>query len=171
VDRLLANPHYGERLALDWLDAARFADTHGFHIDSGRDMTRWRKGHQRVQHESAVRPIHRRPVPESLPNATLRQRLATGFNRNHMINSRAARFRRSITTPTSRSRDTTGTVWLGLTVACVQCHDTSTTRSTKGILPAIRLFYNVRRMTGRRQRQRRALLRVPSGNSRDATTN
>src|SRR5207237_619440 len=42
VDRLLASPHYGERLALDWLDAARFADTHGFHIDSGRDMTRWR---------------------------------------------------------------------------------------------------------------------------------
>ena len=43
VDRLLATPHYGERMALDWLDAARFADTHGYHIDSGRDMTRWRE--------------------------------------------------------------------------------------------------------------------------------
>src|SRR5439155_27203400 len=42
VDRLLASPHFGERLALDWLDAARFADTHGYHIDSGRDMTPWR---------------------------------------------------------------------------------------------------------------------------------
>ena len=42
VDRLLASPHYGERMALDWLDAARYADTHGYHIDSGRDMTRWR---------------------------------------------------------------------------------------------------------------------------------
>src|SRR5262249_31718837 len=42
VDRLLASPRFGERLAVDWLDAARYADTHGFHIDSGRDMTRWR---------------------------------------------------------------------------------------------------------------------------------
>src|SRR5687767_10923634 len=44
VDRLLASPRYGERVALDWLDAARFADTHGYHIDAGRDMTRWREG-------------------------------------------------------------------------------------------------------------------------------
>jgi len=43
VDRLLANPHYGERMALDWLDAARYADTHGYHIDAGRDQTRWRQ--------------------------------------------------------------------------------------------------------------------------------
>src|SRR5262245_13161250 len=43
VDRLLASPRYGERMALEWLDAARFADTHGYHIDSGRDMTRWRE--------------------------------------------------------------------------------------------------------------------------------
>ena len=43
VDRLLASPRYGERMAVDWLDAARFADTHGYHIDSGRDMTRWRE--------------------------------------------------------------------------------------------------------------------------------
>ena len=43
VDRLLASPHYGERMALDWLDAARFADTHGYHIDNGRDMSRWRE--------------------------------------------------------------------------------------------------------------------------------
>src|SRR5205807_2821005 len=42
VDRLLDSPRFGERLALDWLDAARYADTHGYHIDSGRDMTRWR---------------------------------------------------------------------------------------------------------------------------------
>jgi hypothetical protein len=43
VDRLMASPHFGERLAVDWLDAARFADTHGYHIDAGRDMTRWRE--------------------------------------------------------------------------------------------------------------------------------
>src|SRR5207245_4916567 len=43
VDRLLASPHFGERLAVDWLDAARFADTHGYHIDSARDMSRWRE--------------------------------------------------------------------------------------------------------------------------------
>src|SRR5690606_16024919 len=43
VDRLLNSPHYGERMALDWLDAARYADTNGYHIDNGRDMTRWRE--------------------------------------------------------------------------------------------------------------------------------
>ena len=61
VDRLLASPRYGERMALDWLDAARYADTHGYHIDNGRDMWPWRDwviGAFNAQ--QAVRPVHRR---------------------------------------------------------------------------------------------------------------
>ena len=61
VDRLLASPHYGERMAVDWLDAARYADTHGYHIDAGRDMSLLaRMGDRRFQHQHAVRPVHDR---------------------------------------------------------------------------------------------------------------
>src|SRR5260370_16211104 len=88
VDRLLASPRYGERLALEWLDAARYADTHGYHIDSGRDMTRWREW---------VIDAFNRNLPfdqftieqlpgDLLPDATLNQKIAIGFNHNHMTN-------------------------------------------------------------------------------------
>src|SRR5437016_11822406 len=88
VDRLLANPHYGERMALDWLDAARFADTHGYHIDAGRDMTRWREWV--IDAFNANLPFDQFTIwqiaGDLLPNATEEQRIASGFNRNHMIN-------------------------------------------------------------------------------------
>src|SRR5262249_53606080 len=88
VDRLFASPRYGERMALDWLDAARFADTHGYHIDSARDMTRWREWVIRAF--NANKPFDEFTVEQLagdlLPNATLDQKIASGFNRNHMIN-------------------------------------------------------------------------------------
>ena len=93
VDRLLASPHYGERMALDWLDAARFADTHGYHIDAGRDMTRWREYvidafNRNVPFDQfTVEQLAGDLLPETGdPRADLRQKLASGFNRNHMIN-------------------------------------------------------------------------------------
>ena len=61
VDRLLASPRYGERMAMQWLDLARYADTHGYHIDSAREMWHWRDWViQRLQQEHAVRRVHRR---------------------------------------------------------------------------------------------------------------
>src|SRR5207253_2365952 len=88
VDRLLASPRYGERMALDWLDAARFADTHGYHIDSARDMTRWRDWVIRAF--NANMPFDRFTVEQVagdlLPGATAEQQVASGFHRNHMIN-------------------------------------------------------------------------------------
>src|SRR5205823_5854351 len=86
VNRLQASPRYGERMALDWLDAARFADTHGYHIDSARDMTRWREWVIRAFNtnkrfdEFTIEQL----AGDLLPNATLDQKLASGFNRNHM---------------------------------------------------------------------------------------
>jgi len=126
VDRLLASPHFGEKMAIDWLDAARFADTHGYHIDSGRDMTRWREW---------VIEAFNRNLPfdqftiwqiagDLLPEATVEQKVASGFHRNHMINFEGGAVPEEYHAAYLMDRvNTTSTVWLGLTVACAQCHD------------------------------------------------
>ena len=126
VARLLASPHYGERMAVDWLDAARFADTHGYHIDSGRDMTRWREWVIEAFNQNL--PFDQFTVDQLagdlLPNATLAQKIASGFNRNHMINFEGGAIAEEYHTAYLIDRvNTTATVWLGLTMACAQCHD------------------------------------------------
>ena len=126
VERVLASPHYGERMALDWLDAARFADTHGYHLDSGRDMTRWRQWVIDAYNRNV--PFDRFTVEQLagdlLPNATVEERIASGFNRNHMINFEGGAIPEEYLTAYIMDRvNTTGTVWLGLSVGCAQCHD------------------------------------------------
>lgn len=126
VDRLLSSVRYGERMAMEWLDAARYADTHGYHIDSGRDMTRWREWVISAFHQN--KPYDQFTVDQLagdlLPNATLDQRVASGFNRNHMVNFEGGAIAEEYRTAYVLDRvNTTGTVWLGLTVACTQCHD------------------------------------------------
>ncbi len=126
VDRLLASPRYGERMAVDWLDAARFADTHGYHLDSGRDMTRWRRWV--IDAYNTNLPFDRFTVwqlaGDLLPQATVEQKVASGFNRNHMINFEGGAIPQEYQTAYIVDRvNTTGTVWLGLSVACAQCHD------------------------------------------------
>jgi hypothetical protein len=126
VDRLLASPRFGERMALDWLDAARYADTHGYHIDSGRDMTRWRDWVIDAYNKNL--PFDRFTVEQVagdlLPGATVEQKVASGFNRNHMINFEGGAVPEEYHTAYVVDRvNTTGTVWLGLTVGCAQCHD------------------------------------------------
>lgn len=126
VERLLESPHYGERMALEWLDAARYADTHGYHIDSHREMWKWR--------EWVIEAFNRNMrfdqftveqlAGDLLPNASLSQRVASGFNRNHMINFEGGAIPAEYLTAYIVDRvNTTATVWLGLTVACTQCHD------------------------------------------------
>lgn len=126
VERLLDSPHFGERLAQEWLDAARFADTNGYHIDNGRDMSRWREW---------VIASYNRNLPfdeftiqqlagDLLANPTLDQLIASGFNRNHMINFEGGAIPQEYHTAYIVDRvNTTSTVWLGLTVGCTQCHD------------------------------------------------
>jgi hypothetical protein len=126
VDRLLASPHYGERMALEWLDAARYADTHGYHIDAGRDMTRWREWV--IDAYNSNMPFDEFTVEQlagdMLPNATLEQKIASGFNRNHMINFEGGAVPEEYHTAYLVDRvNTTGTVFMGLTVGCAQCHD------------------------------------------------
>ena len=131
VERLLASRHFGERMAVDWLDAARFADTHGFHIDSGRDMTRWREWVIEAYNSNlpfdqfTIQQLAGDLLPEAAtPEQTLSQRIASGFNRNHMINFEGGAIPAEYHNAYIVDRvSTTGTVWLGLSVACAQCHD------------------------------------------------
>jgi hypothetical protein len=126
VERLLNSIRYGERMALDWLDAARYADTNGYHIDNGRDMTRWR--------EWVIDAFHRNKrfdeftieqlAGDLLPHATLAQKVASGFNRNNMINFEGGAIPEEYRTAYVIDRvNTTATVWMGLTLGCCQCHD------------------------------------------------
>ena len=126
VDRLLANPHYGERMAVSWLDLARYADTHGYHIDSQRDMWRWREwvidayNNNLPYDQFVVQQL----AGDMLPNATLAQKIGSGFNRNHPINFEGGAIPEEYAAAYIFDRiDTTATTFMGLTMRCAQCHD------------------------------------------------
>src|SRR5215472_15187418 len=126
VDRLLASPQYGERMAMQWLDLARYADTHGYHIDSQRDMWRWRDWV--IDAFNRNMPFDRfgmeQLAGDLLPNAGVRQKLASGFNRNHMINYEGAAIPEEYQVEYVADRvDTTSNVFMGLTMGCARCHD------------------------------------------------
>lgn len=126
VDRLLQSPRYGERMTVDWLDAARYADTHGFNNDSARSMWRWRDWV--IDAFNANLPYDRfiteQLAGDLLPQATLDQRIATGFCRNHVINSEGGIIQEEYRVEYVADRvRTMSTAWLGLTMECVRCHD------------------------------------------------
>ncbi|MBM3783416.1 MAG: DUF1553 domain-containing protein [Acidobacteria bacterium] len=126
VDRLLASPHYGEKLALHWLDLARYADTHGFHIDSHRDMWPWRDWLIAAFNKNM--PFDRFTIEQLagdlLPNATVEQKIASGFNRNHMINYEGGAIPEEYLIEYVADRaETTATVWMAMTMGCARCHD------------------------------------------------
>ena len=126
VDRLLQSPHYGERMAMDWLDGARYADTNGYQVDMDRQMWRWRDWV--IEAFNKNQPFDQFTVEQVagdlLPNATFEQRVATGFNRNHRINAEGGAIPEEWRVEYVIDRvDTTATVWLGLTMGCARCHD------------------------------------------------
>ena len=126
VDRLLASPHYGERMALEWLDAARYADSNGYQEDRTRTMWPWRD--QLVRSLNANQRFDQFTLEQLagdlLPNATNAQLVASGFHRNHMLNGEGGRLPEESRIDYVVDRvDTTATVWLGLTLGCARCHD------------------------------------------------
>ncbi len=126
MDRLLASPRYGERMAARWLDAARYADTNGYQTDAERSMWRWRDWV--IEAFNLNMPFDRFTVEQiagdMLPNATLDQKIATGFNRNHRGNGEGGIIAEEYAVEYVVDRvDTTATVWLGLTLGCARCHD------------------------------------------------
>ena len=126
VDRLLRSPRYGEHMALSWLDAARYADSNGYQTDGERTMWRWRDWV--IDAFNANMPFDRFTVEQlagdMLPQPTLEQRIATGFNRNHRGNGEGGIIAEEFAVEYVVDRvETTSTVWLGLTLGCARCHD------------------------------------------------
>lgn len=126
VDRMLASPRYGERMATPWLDAARYADTNGYQMDGTRDMWRWRDWVVEAFNSNmgfdqfTIEQI----AGDLLPNATLDQKIATGFHRNLRTNAEGGIVEEEFLVEYAADRvATTSTVWLGLTMECARCHD------------------------------------------------
>jgi hypothetical protein len=126
VDRLLASPRYGEKMAFRWMEAARYGDSNGYQTDGARDMWRWRDW---------VIDAFNRNMPwdqftieqlagDLLPNATLDQKIASGFNRNHRTTGEGGIIPEEYRVEYVADRaQTTATLWMGLTVGCARCHD------------------------------------------------
>jgi mono/diheme cytochrome c family protein len=126
VDRLLASPHYGERAARQWLDLARYADSNGYSIDAPRQIWKYRDwvidalNRDQPFDEFAIDQL----AGDLRPQATLDQRVATGFHRNTPINQEGGIDLEQFRIESVIDRvNTTATVFLGLTMGCAQCHD------------------------------------------------
>jgi mono/diheme cytochrome c family protein len=126
VDRLLASPQYGEQMAVAWLDGARFADTNGHQHDNARDMSAWREWV--INAYNANQPFDQftteQIAGDLLPDATVDQRIATGFFRNHELNFEGGSIAEESRVGYVMDRvETMATVWMGLTLHCARCHD------------------------------------------------
>jgi hypothetical protein len=168
VDRLLSSEHFGERLALPWLDLARYGDTSGYHNDSLRDMWLWREWV--VNAFNANMPFDQFTIEQLagdlLPDASLQQQVATGFHRNVMTSDEGglidAEYRNLYVVDRVA---TTGVTWLGMTVACAQCHDHKYDPITQADFYQLYAFFNNVPENGKdgvRDRNPKPFLRVPS---------
>ncbi|MBM3783407.1 MAG: DUF1553 domain-containing protein [Acidobacteria bacterium] len=126
LDRLLASPRYAERMAIRWLDAARYADTNGYQTDAERFMWRWRDWVIEAFDKNMPfdRFITEQIAGDLIPNAKESQIIATGFSRNHRGNSEGGIVPEEYLAEYAVDRlETMGTVFLGLTVGCARCHN------------------------------------------------
>lgn len=126
VDRLLDSPHYGERMAVDWLDLARYADTHGYQADFYRPHWPWRDWVIKAYNENLPYDefVTWQLAGDLMPDATKEQILATGFNRNHAQNNEGGIVEEEFRVEYVADRTQTfSTAFLGLTMQCARCHD------------------------------------------------
>ena len=126
VDRLLASPHFGEKMARAWLDLARYADTNGYEKDLPRQMWLWRDWVIRAFNQNM--PFDEFTIEQLagdlLTKPTMDQLIATGFHRNSMLNDEGGIDAEEFRVVAVMDRvDATATTWLGTTMACAQCHD------------------------------------------------
>ncbi|MBX3252671.1 MAG: DUF1553 domain-containing protein [Chitinophagaceae bacterium] len=126
VDRLMASPHYGERIATDWLDVARFADSHGYTVDRLRDMSPWRDWVIRAFNQNLPYNdfITWQLAGDLLPHPTRDQLIATGFNRNHQQNMEGGIVEEEFRVEYVADRtNTTAEAFMAITAGCARCHD------------------------------------------------
>jgi Protein of unknown function (DUF1553)/Protein of unknown function (DUF1549)/Planctomycete cytochrome C len=125
VDRLMSSPHYGEQLARGWLDLARYADSNGYQVDLARTI--WPYRDWVIQAFNQNQPFDQFTIEQLagdlLPNPTLAQKVATGFNRNTKVNDEGGGDAEEYRVKAVKDRvATVGTTWLGLTLNCAECH-------------------------------------------------
>jgi hypothetical protein len=126
IDRFMAKPQYGEHRGRFWLDAARYADTHGLHVDNYREM--WPYRDWVIAAFNKNMPFDQFTLEQLagdlLPNPTMEQRVATGFHRCNITTNEGGSIEDEVAAIYAKDRvDTTGAVWMGLTVGCATCHD------------------------------------------------
>ncbi len=163
VDRLLASPRYGERMAQVWLDAARFADSGGYQGDILRDMSLWRDWVIRAYNDNM--PFDQFTIEQLagdlLNNPSQDQLIATGFNRNHRINDEDGIILEEFRVEYVADRvETTATVWLGLTARCARCHNHKYDALTQQEYYGLFAFFNSIDEKGRGHGNSAPLLRV-----------
>src|SRR4029077_14679190 len=126
VDRLVASTRYGEHQARYWLDLARYGDTHGLHLDNYREIWPYREWviksfNANMRYDEFVT---QQLAGDLLPNATLEQIVATGYNRCHVTTSEGGSIEEEVYVRNVVDQvETNGIVFLGLTVGCARCHD------------------------------------------------
>ncbi len=145
VDRLLGSSRYAERMAIRWLEAARYADTNGYQSDGPRDMWRWRDWV--IEAFQKNMPFDQFTVEQIagdlLPHATLSQKIATGFQRNHRTSAEGGIVDEEFRVEYMADRaETTSTVFLGMTLGCARCHDHKFDPLTQKDFYAMFAFYN-----------------------------
>lgn len=168
VARLLASPRFGERLALAWLDQARYADTSGYHFDGFRQMHLWRDWVIAAFNDN--KPFDQFTIEQLagdlLPDATIDQKIATGFHRNVMTNDEGGADPDEYLAKYVVDRvNTTAQVWLGTTLGCAECHDHKYDPiTTREFYQLYAFFHNVpeKGLDGTRVRNPAPVLRVPS---------
>ncbi|MCZ2341712.1 MAG: DUF1553 domain-containing protein [Bacteroidales bacterium] len=145
VDQLLASPHWGEHRGRYWLDAARYADTHGIHFDNYREM--WSYRDWVIQAFNRNLPFDQFTIAQLagdlLPKPTLDQRIATGFNRCNITTNEGGIIDEEYVVLYARDRtETTATVWMGLTMGCAVCHDHKYDPITQKDFYSLSAFFN-----------------------------
>ena len=164
VERLLASPHYGERWGRWWLDAARYADSNGYSIDAPRQI--WKYRDWVVAALNRDMPFDQFAIEQLagdlLPNANIPQKIATGFNRNTQINQEGGIDPEQFRVESVMDRVSTfGTVFLGLTIGCAQCHDHKFDPITQREYYQLFAFFNSTVQDGHGSGTPSGILRIP----------
>ncbi|MCS6977259.1 MAG: DUF1553 domain-containing protein [Gemmatales bacterium] len=145
VDKLLKSPHWGEHRGRYWLDAARYADTHGIHFDNYREMWSYRDWVIRAFNQNM--PFDQFTIEQLagdlLPNPTLEQKIATGFNRCNITTNEGGVIPEEYLVLYTRDRvETTSQVWMGLTAGCAVCHEHKLDPMTQKEFYEVAAFFN-----------------------------
>ncbi|MHC4429975.1 MAG: DUF1549 domain-containing protein, partial [Planctomycetota bacterium] len=175
VDRIFASEpyrsRYAERMATPWLDQSRYADTIGIHTDNGRQMWLWRDWVLEAYRTNMPfdRFITEQLAGDLIPDATVAQRIATGFNRNHVITDEGGAIDEEYLVEYAVDRTvTTGAVLLGMTFGCARCHDHKFDPVTQEEFYGLYAFFNSNKEPGLytqtpdSQRAYEPFLKVPS---------